>query len=152
MLTKQLKVLKSVKRCTGTSVLDANFQLYTMFFYKVKIFSLTGRTSEAKKFKAFFGSTITQQGIFKSCRNISLNIVEEIQTSASWLMPPEQRYFDLNIATTGEFCFFNRIYITWKHRWTTYNGGLNANRQRPLFTRYNCWRKRCTCRLGQLSN
>ena len=40
------KFLKSVKLCT--SVLHTNFQLYTISFYKVKRFSITGRTSEAK--------------------------------------------------------------------------------------------------------
>ena len=39
-------VLKSGKLCTV--VLYTNFQLYTMSFYKVKRFSLTGWTSEAK--------------------------------------------------------------------------------------------------------
>ena len=62
--------MKAVELCTF--VLHTYFQLYAMSFYKVKRFSLTGRTSEAKTwveislkigyFKAFLAVRLHDKG------------------------------------------------------------------------------------------
>ena len=85
-----IKVLKSVKLCT--SVLYTKFQLYTMSFYKVKRFSLTGRTSEANTWVEISlnpAVRLHDKGYLNHVEILaSLNIIEEILTCAFCLIAP----------------------------------------------------------------
>ena len=63
--------MKAVELCTF--VLHTNFQLYAMSFYKVKRFSLTGRTSDSGVVKGGRGGAIAPPTASKTIFEKSLN-------------------------------------------------------------------------------